>query len=403
MVDNSKVNAFVNALKDKFENKVANKKTDITGDFSTDTVSYPTVQAVKSWVSSTLGSYASSSHTHGNISNDGKVGTASGKIVTTGTGGAVQASDSITKSMISDFPSTMTPSSHTHGNVSNDGKIGSASGKIITTGTSGALQASDSITKSMISDFPTSMTPASHSHGDITNDGKLGSAANKPLITTTGGKIAVGSFGTSANTFAEGNHTHSGYLTSHQSLDSKTVTLEKQSSAESGFAATYVIKQGGTALSPKINIPKDYLLKSASMKTVGSTATATETANNLTTGDVYLEFVVNTTDSADPTYLLIPVNDLLDNISYTADNSTLQLSNSNQFSIKDGGVTKTKLASAVQTSLGYADNWNSSAAKGISSTDISNWNALVSGSLTTSDVDSEIEDYLDAITTALSA
>lgn len=244
MVDNSKVNAFVNALKDKFENKVANKKTDITGDFSTDTVSYPTVQAVKSWVSSTLGSYASSSHTHGNISNDGKVGTASGKIVTTGTGGAVQASDSITKSMISDFPSTMTPSSHTHGNVSNDGKIGSASGKIITTGTSGALQASDSITKSMISDFPTSMTPASHSHGDITNDGKLGSAANKPLITTTGGKIAVGSFGTSANTFAEGNHTHSGYLTSHQSLDSKTVTLEKQSSAESGFAATYVIKQG---------------------------------------------------------------------------------------------------------------------------------------------------------------
>lgn len=33
---------------------------------------------------------------------------------------------SITKSQISDFPSTMTPSSHTHGNLSNDGKITTA-------------------------------------------------------------------------------------------------------------------------------------------------------------------------------------------------------------------------------------------------------------------------------------
>lgn len=45
----------------------------------------------------------------------------------------------------------------------------------------------------------------SHTHGDITNDGKIGSDANKPLITTTSGKIATGSFGTSANTFCQGN------------------------------------------------------------------------------------------------------------------------------------------------------------------------------------------------------
>ncbi|MBQ6099257.1 MAG: hypothetical protein IJL02_05270 [Methanobrevibacter sp.] len=46
--------------------------------------------------------YDLKTHSHGNVSSDGKIGTASGKIVTTGTGGALQASDSITKSMISD-------------------------------------------------------------------------------------------------------------------------------------------------------------------------------------------------------------------------------------------------------------------------------------------------------------
>ena len=53
-------------------------------------------------------------------------------------------------------------------------------------------------TKSNITDF-------SHSHGYITNDGKLGSTSNKPLITGTNGTITTGSFGTTANTFCQGN------------------------------------------------------------------------------------------------------------------------------------------------------------------------------------------------------
>lgn len=76
-----------------------------------------------------------------------------------------------------------TPTSHTHGNLTNDGKVGSVSGKIITTGTGGTIQASDSITKSMISDFPSSMTPSSHEHSasevkDTTAHTNIGSAAN---------------------------------------------------------------------------------------------------------------------------------------------------------------------------------------------------------------------------------
>ena len=56
-----------------------------------------------------------------------------------------------------------------------------------------------------VSGKPSSFTPSSHSHGSITNDGKLGTAANKPLITGANGVISTGSFGTSANTFCQGN------------------------------------------------------------------------------------------------------------------------------------------------------------------------------------------------------
>ena len=55
-------------------------------------------------------------------------------------------------------------------------------------------------------------TPTSHNHGSLTNDGKLGTTSGKPVITTTGGAITTGSFGSTSGTFAEGNHTHSGYV-----------------------------------------------------------------------------------------------------------------------------------------------------------------------------------------------
>lgn len=50
-----------------------------------------------------------------------------------------------------------------------------------------------------------SRNPKSHSHGNITNDGKVGAASNKPLITTTAGAVTTGSFGTTANSFCQGN------------------------------------------------------------------------------------------------------------------------------------------------------------------------------------------------------
>ena len=128
------------------------------------------------------------------------------------------------------------------------------------------------------------------------------------------------------------------------------VTVEKQATADSNYTATYVVKQNGTQVGSKINIPKDYLVKSATLETVGATPSEEESAAGLNTGDKYILFIVNTQESDDPTDLILPVNDLID--TYNADNSTLELnSQNNTFSIKNGGVTRAKLATAVTDEL----------------------------------------------------
>ena len=133
-----------------------------------------------------------------------------------------EATHSHTKSQITDFPSipsktsdltndgadgtnvfvanndsrlsdARTPTSHAHGNLSNDGKVGSTANYFVYTTTSGAITSKQKI-------------------GNITTSGAIGSTSGKPIITTTSGVLTTGSFGTSSGTFAEGNHTHSGYI-----------------------------------------------------------------------------------------------------------------------------------------------------------------------------------------------
>ena len=59
------------------------------------------------------------------------------------------------------------------------------------------------------------------------------------------------------------------------------------------------------------------------------------------------------------------------------------------------------LSSSVQTSLGYADAFNSSPAASITANDINSWNAK--SELTTSDVDDEIETALTSLATEINA
>jgi hypothetical protein len=51
----------------------------------------------------------------------------------------------------------------------------------------------------------TDAASSTHAHGNITNAGAIGSTANLPIITGASGVLTVGSFGTTANTFCQGN------------------------------------------------------------------------------------------------------------------------------------------------------------------------------------------------------
>lgn len=53
-----------------------------------------------------------------------------------------------------------------------------------------------------------SRTPTAHTHGNLTNAGAIGTTSGVPIITGTSGVLQAGSFGTTAGTFAAGNHTH---------------------------------------------------------------------------------------------------------------------------------------------------------------------------------------------------
>lgn len=159
------------------------------------------------------------------------------------------------------------------------------------------------------------------------------------------------------------------------------ITVEKQAVAESGYASTYVIKQGGVAINPKINIPKDQMVRSASVETVGATPNAKEAAASLATGDSYILLVVNTIDNDNGTDLIIPIDSLFD--LQKADEQTLTL-DGDTYSIKNKGVTATQIADETITATQIAPSLSSI------------W-------LTTANVDDEIEDYIDAITAGLSA
>ena len=107
----------------------------------------------------------------------------------------------------------------------------------------------------------------------------------------------------------------------------KSVELEKDTTATTGYAASYTMSVNGTPLSTKINIPKDFLVKGATLEVV---ETADEPYSGAAVGDKYIDFVINAKDASETAeHIYLPVNDLVD--VYTAGNG-LALSNG-QFSV----------------------------------------------------------------------
>lgn len=88
------------------------------------------------------------------------------------------------------------------------------------------------------------------------------------------------------------------------------VDVVKQTTAESGYSATYYITQAGVQVGEKINIPKDYLVKSAEVKTCTKDD---EPVEGYKVGDKYIDFVINTSEgSGTESHIYLLVNDLVD-------------------------------------------------------------------------------------------
>lgn len=126
------------------------------------------------------------------------------------------------------------------------------------------------------------------------------------------------------------------YYTSDEVDANFTIDVVKQATADTGFFATYVIKQGNKAIGTKINIPKDYLLKSATI----NTATAPIPGTDIVKGDKYFDFVFNTKDSTgSDEHMYLNARALAGN-EYLADETTLTLDSNNVFSVKSVPTSK---------------------------------------------------------------
>lgn len=137
-----------------------------------------------------------------------------------------------------------------------------------------------------------------------------------------------------------------------------SVTVEKLETATSGYLASYVVKQGGSSVGATIDIPKDFLVKSA---TTGK-ATAKDVAEGgklygkgFTEGDTYLDFVINTknNDGTDE-HMYVNASALVD--VYTGkDGTTVKVTvgddNGIAAEVKDGSLGETKLNDALKTKL----------------------------------------------------
>ena len=133
-------------------------------------------------------------------------------------------------------------------------------------------------------------------------------------------------------------------------MDSLSVTLESESKTDGDILKTYTIKQGGHEIGT-IDIPRDFLVTSASVKTCETQDTPVE---GYKVGDKYIDFLLNTKEGkGEERHLYVLVSDLVDN--YTGGStSTISVGivdNVVCANVIAGSITRDLLASDVKGEL----------------------------------------------------
>ena len=105
-------------------------------------------------------------------------------------------------------------------------------------------------------------------------------------------------------------------------------SMAKDATATTGMFATYHLTADGVNTGTAIDIPKDFLVKSATLETV---TTADVPYAGAQPGDKYIDFVINAKDASETAeHIYLPVNDLVD--VYTG-SSAIDVSNANVISL----------------------------------------------------------------------
>lgn len=122
-----------------------------------------------------------------------------------------------------------------------------------------------------------------------------------------------------------------GLMVTIPEVDVPEYTITKLATATSGYLASYQLQKGGTGIGEVINIPKDYLVKDAEIKT----STGTSDPSGFPAGTKYIDFTINTYDtssgSGTTSHIYLNVEDLVD--VYTAGNG-INISAANVVSAK---------------------------------------------------------------------
>ena len=137
---------------------------------------------------------------------------------------------------------------------------------------------------------------------------------------------------------------------------SLSVTVEVQDTAETGFLKTYVVKQGGTQVGAKINIPNDFLVKKAEVK---SCEVENLPIEGLKVGDKYIDFTINSKEGeAGEDHLYVSLKDLTDVYTGgTTDTVTVTVGDGNVITaaVNDSSITTAKIADSAVTTAKIDD------------------------------------------------
>lgn len=158
------------------------------------------------------------------------------------------------------------------------------------------------------------------------------------FTTTEKNKLSGIQSGAEVNVQADWNETSStsdAYIKNKPTIPTVPVYTIEEVSVTSGYLKTYQLKKDSTYVGAKINIPKDMVVSSGSVKTVTQTDVPYSGA---VIGDKYIDLVIANATSS---HIYIPVKDLVD--VYTAGTS-ISVSDSNVISvISDTALSSTSV------------------------------------------------------------